>query len=1455
MKHIKLLLILFLSFSYIMDLKAQGSWTRKANFIGGPRTRAVKFSIANQIYYGTGNVVGGNAESSDFYKYDISTDSWTQVASLPKGMQAGVGFSIGTKGYAGMGWLSGNAFVDFYEYDPSSNTWITRASWPGPLTNDANSFVVNGKAYVGGGDGPYGNPTISNFYQFDPLLNSWSQKADIPAPGRRSSGTFSIGNFGYMGVGSNDDLGVSLSDYYKYDPLNNSWSAIADFPFASTSSRNCAFTINGYGYSTNYLNLGQIYKYDPVANTWSQIISPSYINFIADMAEVVNEKAYFARGASNEFWEWDPNGIANCMVAFYPFTGNAADSSGLSNNGVVNGASLSTDRFGNANSAYYFNGLGDYINAGDVSYLDGLSEATWSWWMSTTDPQPRPSANDYISVIRKDSSWIPLQFANDGYDYWRSILFTGGLGSANLVWGSGASNVIPYNGDWNMYAVVKTPTEFKYYKNGVFQQSIAYTGQLENRDAPLLFGRAYTHNSLESYNGKLDEIRIYSCALSDSEIIGLYSECGVPIVFNLQDSISSCGSSATLDAGSGFDTYTWNTGSTSQIISAEQSGWNVCTVSIGACTAKDSTFLDLKNVDILNNDTSICSGSSVTLSAIASGFETEAPCELTHLPLNLQQGLAAWYPFCGNAIDASVTENHATVFGPTLSNDRYGNSQSAYQFDGMMSRISAPNNPSINIYGSQQASTISFWFKIENTDSTYNLIHRGYVSQDASLGNNYLAVEYHGVNQIHSHRLIFTLYNFSTLNDVYSLPNLIQANTWYNVTIIRDQNSSIFLNGLDVSETVINSGWSTDYNSSVSLTGLNFGSQSGRSSASNFYYLFPLKGALDNVMLYNRALSISEIAQLYNERVLSYLWSTGETTSSIQVTPSLTSVYTITATDGLSSCTANVTVTVNDATSSVTQENSCTPYTWNGQSYTQTGTYSFQTTNSAGCDSIATLNLTIRQPSASSETVLACNSYMWNGQTYNQSGSYTYSTTNIEGCDSIATIHLTINSSSTNPSSIGISTNNVSAGTPVLLTVIGGALGTGADWKWYTGSCGGVPAGSGSALTVAPQASTTYFVRAEGTCNITACISVTVTVIPLSNCLPPTSILSTAGMSVCANSMTTLSVVGGLLPSGSRWRWYKSGCGIGTSVGTGSSLTVNISCTTTYYVRGEGGSCGPTGCASITLQVLPRPSLPGSIAGQTFGLCNASGKIYSVASVSGASSYQWSVSSGITILSGQGTNAIVVSFSSSCSNAGTISVRAINACGSSPSRCLYVSTLPSAPSGITGSSSVCRNQTYSYSCSTVVGATYYFWSVPQGATILTGQGTTSISLQMSNRSGQVSVKARNSCGYSSSRSKTLSISCREIVELPITNDQVAVYPNPSSSSVNLKYRMSEQGKVLINVLDLTGRVLFQITTVNEKEGDYTLELPFRENGLAPGIYMLHLIRNEQQDVIRVALSY
>jgi hypothetical protein len=63
------------------------------------------------------------------------------------------------------------------------------------------------------------------------------------------------------------------------------------------------------------------------------------------------------------------------------------------------------------------------------------------------------------------------------------------------------------------------------------------------------------------------------------------------------------------------------------------------------------------------------------------------------------------------------------------------------------------------------------------------------------------------------------------------------------------------------------------------------------------------------------------------------------------------------------------------------------------------------------------------------------------------------------------------------------------------LTVQGGALGTGASWKWYSGSCGGTLVGTGATLTAVPVNGTaTFWVRAEGTCNTTTCASVTVTV-------------------------------------------------------------------------------------------------------------------------------------------------------------------------------------------------------------------------------------------------------------------------------------------------------------------------------------------------------------------------
>jgi hypothetical protein len=89
---------------------------------------------------------------------------------------------------------------------------------------------------------------------------------------------------------------------------------------------------------------------------------------------------------------------------------------------------------------------------------------------------------------------------------------------------------------------------------------------------------------------------------------------------------------------------------------------------------------------------------------------------------------------------------------------------------------------------------------------------------------------------------------------------------------------------------------------------------------------------------------------------------------------------------------------------------SCGAYTWavNNQTYTQSGTYNFQTFTTAGCDSTITLNLTVGNSTSGNEIVETCNSFTWNGNVYTNSGTYTAFLQNSFGCDSTATLDLTI---------------------------------------------------------------------------------------------------------------------------------------------------------------------------------------------------------------------------------------------------------------------------------------------------------------------------------------------------------------------------------------------------------------------------------------------------------------
>jgi hypothetical protein len=97
-------------------------------------------------------------------------------------------------------------------------------------------------------------------------------------------------------------------------------------------------------------------------------------------------------------------------------------------------------------------------------------------------------------------------------------------------------------------------------------------------------------------------------------------------------------------------------------------------------------------------------------------------------------------------------------------------------------------------------------------------------------------------------------------------------------------------------------------------------------------------------------------------------------------------------------------------TTSLTKQIACETYTWNGQTYTESGKYLFTTTNKAGCDSIATLDLTINKSITSTDSKMECAPYSWNGMTLTQTGEYTWTGKTATGCDSILKLNLTIKS-------------------------------------------------------------------------------------------------------------------------------------------------------------------------------------------------------------------------------------------------------------------------------------------------------------------------------------------------------------------------------------------------------------------------------------------------------------
>ncbi len=183
----------------------------------------------------------------------------------------------------------------------------------------------------------------------------------------------------------------------------------------------------------------------------------------------------------------------------------------------------------------------------------------------------------------------------------------------------------------------------------------------------------------------------------------------------------------------------------------------------------------------------------------------------------------------------------------------------------------------------------------------------------------------------------------------------------------------------------------------------------------------------------------------------------------------------------------------------------------------------------------------------------------------------------------------------------GITGNTVTcAGGSTTLSVSGGSLGTGASWNWFSSACGGTFLGTGSSISVSPGSTTSYFVRAQGSCNTTTCATTTVTVTPLP--AAPTSVTATPS-AICAGSTSNLSAIS----SGNNIQWYtvpSGGAPIGT-VASGSNFAVSPGSTTTYYAEAVTTSGGGGGSQTFNfsggLQTFTVPSGVTSVTIQTYG--------------------------------------------------------------------------------------------------------------------------------------------------------------------------------------------------------------------------------------------------------------
>ncbi len=275
----------------------------------------------------------------------------------------------------------------------------------------------------------------------------------------------------------------------------------------------------------------------------------------------------------------------------------------------------------------------------------------------------------------------------------------------------------------------------------------------------------------------------------------------------------------------------------------------------------------------------------------------------SYVPTN---GLIGWLPLNGNSNDESGNGNNGAVHGATLTSDRFGIVNKAYSFDGLNDWIEISNH----FLNTNSSHTISIWWKTNDSTKTNQTIFNTNPHPLENLAFHYSSSSPNppngisvGIGNGQSWSIIWP--------DTCQITNSNFNQNWHNIVWVKSglQNWKVYYD-LNL---VFN--FNSSQNSVGQIANLRFGAENNGvpNGGANFI------GKLDDIGIWNRALTDCEIKDLYNSQLGS-----------------------------------------NNTTSSQTQT-ALDTYTWpiNNQTYTQSGIYSDTLVNAAGCDSIVTLNLTL----------------------------------------------------------------------------------------------------------------------------------------------------------------------------------------------------------------------------------------------------------------------------------------------------------------------------------------------------------------------------------------------------------------------------------------------------------------------------------------------------------------